>query len=45
MRTFRFWLIVRAARLTRIDGRNVLRLAQNPKVQRLYDRLQHALVA
>jgi len=45
MRAFRFCLNVRAAHLTRIDGRNVLRLAQNPKVQRLYDRLQHALVA
>ena len=45
MRTFRFLLIARAGRLTRIDGRNVLRLAQNPTVQQLYDRLQHALVA
>jgi hypothetical protein len=45
LRTFRFLVIVRAGRLTRIDGRNVLRLARNPAVQQLYDRLQHALAA
>jgi Transposase DDE domain group 1 len=45
IRTFRFLVIARAGRLTRIDGRNVLRLARNPAVQQLYDRLQHALAA
>jgi hypothetical protein len=45
MRTVRFLVIARAGRLTRIDGRNVLRLAQNPAVQQLYERLQHALAA
>lgn len=45
IRTFRFVVIARAGRLTRIDGRNVLRLAKNPTVQPLYERLQHALVA
>lgn len=45
MRTFRFLVIARAGRLTRIDGRNVLRLAQSPSVQQLYERLQHALAA
>jgi Transposase DDE domain group 1 len=45
LRTFRFLVIARAGRLTRIHGRNVLRLAQNPGVQELYDRLQHALAA
>jgi hypothetical protein len=45
MRTVRFLVIARAGRLTRIDGRNVLRLAHNPSVQQLYERLQHALAA
>ena len=45
MRTVRFLVIARAGRLTRIDGRNVLRLAQNPSVEQLYERLQHALAA
>jgi len=45
LRTVRFVVIARAGRLTRIDGRNVLRLAQNPGVQQLYERLQHALAA
>ncbi len=43
IRTFRFLVIARAGRLTRIHGRNVLRLTQNPSVQLLYERLQHAL--
>jgi hypothetical protein len=30
MRTLRFVLVARAGRLTRIGGRHVLRLAQNP---------------
>ena len=45
LRTVRFVVIARAGRLTRIDGRNVLRLAQNSGVQQLYERLQHALAA
>jgi hypothetical protein len=45
IRTFRFLIIARAGRLTRIDGRNVLRLAQNPSVEQLYERLQHALAS
>jgi hypothetical protein len=43
LRTVRFLVIARAGRVTRIGGRNVLRLAQNRSVQQLYDRLQHAL--
>jgi hypothetical protein len=45
MRTLRFLLITRAGRLTRIGGRNVLRLAQNPATEALYSRIQHALAA
>ena len=45
MRTLRFLLITRAGRLTRIGGRNVLRLAQNPATETLYARIQHALAA
>jgi hypothetical protein len=45
MRTLRFLLIARAGRLARIDGRQVLRLTQNPATQALYDRVAHALVA
>src|SRR5512147_964139 len=45
MRTLRFLLIARAGRLTRIGGRQVLRLAQNPATEALYARIQHALAA
>jgi hypothetical protein len=45
MRTLRFLLITRAGRLTRIGGRNVLRLAQNPATEALYSRVQHALAS
>jgi len=45
LRTVRFVVIARAGRLTRIDGRNVLRLAENPGIQQLYARLQEALAA
>jgi hypothetical protein len=45
MRTLRFLLIARAGRLTRIGGRNVLRLAANPATQTLYTRIEHALIA
>jgi hypothetical protein len=45
MRTLRFLLIARAGRLTRIGGRNVLRLAHNPATEVLYSRVEHALAA
>lgn len=45
MRTLRFLLIARAGRLTRIGGRHVLRLAQNPATEALYTRVDHALAA
>src|SRR5262245_8711027 len=45
MRTLRFLLIARAGRLTRIGGRNVLRLSQNPATEALYSRIEHALAA
>jgi hypothetical protein len=39
MRTLRFLLIARAGRLAQIDGRQVLRLTQNPVTEVLYDRI------
>ena len=42
MRTLRFLLIARAGRLTRIRGRNVLRLSQNPATEALYARIEHS---
>jgi DDE family transposase len=45
IRTLRFLVITRAGRLTRIGGRNVLRLALNPATQALYARLEHALAS
>jgi len=39
MRTLRFLVIARAGRVVRIGGRTRLRLAQNPGVQQLYERL------
>jgi hypothetical protein len=45
LRTLRFLRIPRAGRLTRIGGRNVLRLAQNPATEALYTLIQHALAA
>ena len=45
MRTMRFLLIARAGRLTRIGGREILRLATNPAAEALYARIQHALAA
>lgn len=45
MRTLRFLLIARAGRLTRIDGRNVLRLAANPATEQLYAKVAHGLAA
>src|SRR5437667_995485 len=43
MRTLRFLLIARAGRLTRIDGRQVLRLARNAPTEQLYDQIAHQL--
>jgi hypothetical protein len=43
MRTLRFLLIARAGRLARIDGRQVLRLSENPATEGLYGRVVHAL--
>jgi hypothetical protein len=40
LRTLRFLLITRAGRLTRIGGRNVLRLSRNPATEALYARIQ-----
>jgi hypothetical protein len=45
MRTLRFLLIARAGQLTRIGGRQVLRLTQNPATQRLYDQITQRLAA
>jgi hypothetical protein len=45
MRTLRFLLVARAGRLTRIDGRNVLRLTTNAATQHLYAKIAHALAA
>ena len=45
MRTLRFLVVARAGRVARIGGRTRLRLAQNPSVQQLYEKLQHALAA
>ncbi len=45
MRTLRFRVIARAGRVVRIGGRTRLRLAHNPSVQELYERLEHALAA
>jgi hypothetical protein len=45
MRTLRFLLISRAGRLARLNGRQVLRLTENPATQTLYDRVAHALAA
>jgi Transposase DDE domain group 1 len=45
MRTLRFLVIARAGRVARIGGRTRLRLTQNPGIQRLYEKLEHALAA
>jgi hypothetical protein len=45
MRTLRFLIVARAGRVTRIDGRHVLRLAHNPATQAWYERITHALAA
>ena len=43
MRTLRFLVIARAARIARIAGRKVLRFAQNPSTQILYDQVAYGL--
>jgi hypothetical protein len=45
MRTLRFLLIARAGRLSRLDGRNVLRLTKNPATETLYGQIAHRLAA
>jgi len=45
MRTLRFELIARAARLCRPQGRRVLRLKANPRIQQLYEDVSAALAA
>ena len=45
MRTLRFLLIARAGRLTRLGGRNVLRLTTNPATETLYGQITHSLAA
>ena len=45
MRTLRFLLIARAGRLTRLGGRNVLRLTKNPATEALYGQIAHRLAA
>jgi hypothetical protein len=41
MPTLRFLLIARAGRLTRLGGRNVLRLTENPATVSLYEQIAH----
>src|SRR6058998_560173 len=41
MRTLRFLLIARAGRLTRLGGRNVLRLTKNSATEALHDQIAH----
>jgi Transposase DDE domain group 1 len=45
LRTLRFLLIARAGRLTRLGGRNVLRLTENPATEALYGRILQRLAA
>jgi hypothetical protein len=45
MKTLRFLFVNRAARLTRISGRNVLRLSSNPATETLYHRIAGHLAA
>ncbi len=45
MRTLRFLLIARAGRLSRLGGRNVLRLTKNPATETLYEQIAHRLAA
>jgi len=45
MHTLRFLVIARAGRLTRLGGRNVLRLTKNPATETLYGQITHRLAA
>jgi hypothetical protein len=45
LRTLRFLFIARAGRLTRLGGRNVLRLTENPATEALYGQIAHRLAA
>jgi hypothetical protein len=45
MKTLRFLLINRAARLARFSGRQVLRFSSNPATETLYDRVTDHLAA
>ena len=45
VRTVRFLLIVRAGRLTRIDGRHILRPSRNPTTEALSVSINHRLAA
>jgi hypothetical protein len=45
LRTLRFLLIARAGRVTRLGGRNVLRLTENPATEALYGQVAHRLAA
>jgi Transposase DDE domain group 1 len=45
MRTLRFLLIARAGQLTRIGGRQVLRLTHNRATEQLYEQIAHRLAA
>jgi len=45
MKTLRFLIINRAARLARISGRKVLRFSSNPATETLYDRIADCLAA
>ncbi len=45
MRTLRFLLVVRAGRLARIQGRQVLRLTKNPATEALYAQISQHLAA
>jgi hypothetical protein len=45
MRTLRFLVVARAGRLTRIGGRQVLRLTENPATKALYSQIAQRLAA
>lgn len=45
MKTVRFELVARAARLARVSGRQILRFADNTATKTLYDRVSSALAA
>jgi hypothetical protein len=45
MKTLRFLFVDRAARLTRISGRKVLRFSSNPRTETIYERIADCLAA